>query len=41
MVNTVIAPVRSMRGDTMTIFYGYFDNWKEEELYGDFQIVLD
>ena len=41
MVNTVIAPVKSMRGDTMTISYGYFDNWKEEQLYGDFQIILD
>ncbi len=41
MVNTVIAPVRTMRGDTMTIFYGWYDDWKDEEIIGSFDIVLD
>jgi len=41
MVNTVIAPVRTMRGDTMTIFYGWYDDWKSEEITGTFNIVLD
>lgn len=40
-VNTMIAPVRSMRGDTMSIFYSYYDDWKLEETTGEFSIVLD
>ena len=41
MVNTVIAPVRTMRGDTMTIYWGMHDNWTYEDTYGEFQIILD
>ena len=40
-VNTVIAPVKTMVGDTATIFYGYYDNWKEEETYGEFYVIFD
>ena len=40
-VNTVIATVKTMVGDTATIFYGYYDNWKEEETYGEFYVIFD
>ena len=40
-VNTMIAPVKSMIGDTITIGYSYFDDWKLEETIGEFSIVLD
>tara|TARA_R100001369_G_scaffold35784_1_gene61116 strand:- start:353 stop:940 length:588 start_codon:yes stop_codon:yes gene_type:complete len=40
-VNTMIAPVKTMIGDTATISYGYFDNWREEETYGNFNIIFD
>lgn len=40
-VNTMFAPVKSMRGDTITIGYSYFDDWKLEETMGEFSIVLD
>ena len=40
-VSTMIAPVKSMRGDTATIFYGYYDNWLYEETYGEFHIIFD
>ena len=37
----MIAPVKTMVGDTATIFYGYFDNWREEETYGEFYVIFD
>ena len=40
-VNVMIAPVKTMVGDTATIFYGYFDNWREEETYGEFYVIFD
>lgn len=40
-VNTMIAPVRTMRGDTATIHYGYWDNWRYEDTYGEFNIIFD
>jgi hypothetical protein len=40
-VNTMIAPVKTMRGDTISIGYSYFDDWKLEETIGEFSIVLD
>ena len=40
-VNTMIAPVRSMVGDTATIFYVYHDNWTYKETYGGFHIIFD
>ncbi len=40
-VNTVIAPVNIMRGDTMVIYWGMYDNWRDEETYGEFPIILD
>ena len=41
MVNTVIAPVRTMRGDTMTIFWGMHDPWTYDDTYGKFYIILN
>ena len=40
-VNVMIAPVKTMVGDTTTIYYGYFDNWKEEETFGEFYVIFD
>jgi len=40
-VNTMIAPVRTMRGDTATIFYSYLDNWTYEETFGEFYVIFD
>lgn len=40
-VNTMIAPVKTMRGDTISIGYSYYDDWKLEETVGEFSIVLD
>ena len=37
----MIAPVKTMVGDTTTINYGYFDNWREEETYGEFYVIFD
>jgi len=40
-VNTMIAPVRTMRGDTATIYYGWYDDWADEETLGNFNIIFD
>ena len=40
-VNTMIAPVKSMLGDTATIYYGYHDPWTYEDTYGEFYIIFD
>lgn len=40
-VNTMIAPVKTMIGDTATIHYGYWDNWRYEDTYGEFNIIFD
>ena len=40
-VNTMIAPVKTMRGDTATIFYGWYDDWKDEEIIGEFYVIFD
>ena len=40
-VNTVIAPVKTMVGDTATIFYVYHDEWTYEDTYGEFKIIFD
>ena len=40
-VNTMMAPVRTMIGDTATIYYGYWDNWTYDETYGEFNIIFD
>lgn len=40
-VNTMLAPVRSMRGDTATIYYGYHDNWTYEDTFGEFKIIFN
>tara|TARA_B100001250_G_C19753706_1_gene769065 strand:- start:816 stop:1379 length:564 start_codon:yes stop_codon:yes gene_type:complete len=39
-VNTMVGVTPMMIDDTLTIIYGFFDNWREEEIYGDFQIIL-
>ena len=40
-VNTMMAPVRTMRGDTAVVFYGYYDEWKDEETIGEFHVIFD
>ena len=40
-VNTMIAPVRTMRGDTATIYYGWIDDWTGEEVTDEFYIIFD
>jgi hypothetical protein len=40
-VSTMIAPVKSMLGDTATVRYGYHDNWLYENTYGEFNIIFD
>ena len=40
-VNTMIAPVRSMIGDTATIYYGMWDNWRYESVIDSFSIIFD
>ena len=40
-VNTMIAPVKTMVGDTATIYYGFYDNWRYEDVYGEFNIIFD
>tara|TARA_A100001201_G_scaffold120734_3_gene104243 strand:- start:654 stop:1295 length:642 start_codon:yes stop_codon:yes gene_type:complete len=40
-VNTMIAPVQTMIGDTINISYGFWDNWRLEETRGFFEIILD
>ena len=37
----MIAPVRTMRGDTATIFYGWYDDWTDEEVADKFYIIFD
>ena len=40
-VNTMIAPVRSMRGDTATIYYEYYDNWTYDNTSWEFYVIFD
>ena len=40
-VNTMMAPVKTMIGDTATIYYVYFDNWTYEDTYGEFYVIFD
>ena len=40
-VNAMIAPVRTMVGDTATIYYGYHDPWTYEDTYGEFYVIFD
>ena len=40
-VNTMIAPVQTMIGDTATIFYVYHDEWTYEDTYGEFYVIFD
>ena len=40
-VNTMMAPVKTMKGDTATIYYGYYDNWRAEEIYGEFNVIFN
>lgn len=39
-VNIMIAPVRTMVGDTATIYYGFWDNWRDEATYDEFSIIF-
>ena len=40
-VNTMIAPVRTMVGDTSTIYYRYIDNYWGDVYYGEFYVIFD
>ena len=40
-VSTMIAPVKTMLGDTATIYYGYYDNWLDEDTYGEFNVIFN
>ena len=40
-VNTMMAPVKSMAGDTATIYYGYQDPWSGDDTYGEFYVIFD
>ena len=40
-VNTMLAPVYLMRGDTSTIYYGYLDNYYGDEYSGEFHVIFD
>ena len=40
-VNTMIAPVKTMKGDTATIFYGWYDDWRDEEIIDEFYVIFD
>ena len=40
-VNTMLAPTRNMKGDTATIYYGWYDDWKDEETISEFYVIFD
>ena len=40
-VNTMMAPVKSMAGDTATIYYGYQDPWTGDDTYGEFYVIFE
>ena len=40
-VNTMIAPIRTMKGDTSTIYYQYIDNYYGDVYYGEFYVIFD
>ena len=40
-VNTMIAPIRTMVGDTATIMYGWYDDWTSEEVIDKFYVIFD
>ena len=40
-VNTMIAPVKSMIGDTCVIYYSYADSYYGREYHGEFYVIFD
>ena len=30
-----------MKGDTATVYYGWYDDWKSEEIIGEFYVIFD
>ena len=40
-VNTMMAPVRTMLGDTATIQYSFYDDWRGEQTDGVFYVIFD
>ena len=40
-VNTMMAPIRTMKGDTATIYYGWYDDWTDEETTNEFYVIFD
>ena len=39
-VNTMMGVLNIMKGDTIEVMYGYYDDWKSEETYGEFYVIL-
>ena len=39
-VNTMLGIISDMKGDTITIHYGWYDDWKSEEIYGGIYVVI-
>ena len=39
-VNTMVGVISNMINDTLTIEYGWYDDWKSEESYGSFKILV-
>jgi len=39
-VNTMVGVINMMINDTLTIHYGWYDNWRSEEVYSSFKILL-
>ena len=40
-VNTMMAPIKTMLGDTATIQYSFYDDWRGEETNGAFYVIFD
>ena len=39
-VNTMLGVIGSMVGHTITIYYGFYDDWKSEEMIDEIQIII-
>ena len=40
-VNTMMAPIKTMVGDTAAIQYSFYDDWRGEETNGVFYVIFD
>jgi hypothetical protein len=39
-VNTMMGIIPNMVDDTITVHYGWYDDWKSEEIYGRFDVII-